>query len=619
LLKEEFETHTEPIEELAMLFTNLPFRRSILALAISLACAPNAATAAAINVGGSCTLVHAINNANADADTDGTKGCKAGSGADTINLAHNTSYQLPEINNNTDGPNGLPSVTSVITINGNRSTVSRAGATDTPRFRLFHVSEAGKLVLKSITLSNGRLTKYDPYDPGDGGGLFNKGSVTLQDSHVLANQADGGNGGGIANTGTLVLINTVVSGNKTRSHYASRYSGGGGIFNAGDLTLKQSTVSSNYASGFESDYYDAVGGAGGGIKNSGKAVLKNSTLSGNGAYFVGGGLFNRGTLSVSNSLLSNNGSSYGGGINNGGGLNVSNSTLSNNGATNGGGIINEGTLSVSNSTLSGNRSYWGGGISNYGAMSVNNSTLSNNKSKANYGGGVNNNGPANLTNSTLSGNDGGGLVNYSTVSLKNTIIANSRNTSDCYSIGDTQLNGVNLIEDGSCGAPLSGDPKLGSLKDNGGLTRTHALLDGSPALDAGRCSSFVDQRGVSRPQPEGGRCDIGAYEHIPVTQNSVSPTVWNSVDFITAQIASGGLAGVGQQQVQRQLAALNQLVAAGNFRDRTLDAKACDQLTGLLRRIDVDNAPDANDYLTGSEASALAEQLTQLKSAWECP
>jgi hypothetical protein len=58
----------------------------------------------------------------------------------------------------------------------------------------------------------------------------------------------------------------------------------------------------------------------------------------------------------------------------------------------------------------------------------------------------------------------------------------------------------------------STDPLLGPLANNGGLTPTHALLAGSPAIDTaimGVCTS-IDQRGVSRPQ--GTRCDRGAYE-----------------------------------------------------------------------------------------------------------
>jgi len=49
------------------------------------------------------------------------------------------------------------------------------------------------------------------------------------------------------------------------------------------------------------------------------------------------------------------------------------------------------------------------------------------------------------------------------------------------------------------------------LADNGGPTLTHALLAGSPAIDAalGACPA-IDQRGVVRPV--GGGCDVGAVE-----------------------------------------------------------------------------------------------------------
>jgi hypothetical protein len=56
------------------------------------------------------------------------------------------------------------------------------------------------------------------------------------------------------------------------------------------------------------------------------------------------------------------------------------------------------------------------------------------------------------------------------------------------------------------------DPRLGPLVDNGGPTRTHALLLGSPAIDAASTPDCptTDQRGVLRPQ--GAACDIGSYE-----------------------------------------------------------------------------------------------------------
>src|SRR3970282_626777 len=58
---------------------------------------------------------------------------------------------------------------------------------------------------------------------------------------------------------------------------------------------------------------------------------------------------------------------------------------------------------------------------------------------------------------------------------------------------------------------------LGPLANNGGPPQTHALLAGSPAIDAGSpdCPPpATDQRGVARPQ--GPACDIGAYERAGV-------------------------------------------------------------------------------------------------------
>jgi HYR domain len=53
---------------------------------------------------------------------------------------------------------------------------------------------------------------------------------------------------------------------------------------------------------------------------------------------------------------------------------------------------------------------------------------------------------------------------------------------------------------------------LGPLQDNGGPTLTHALLPGSPAIDAGDNTDapLMDQRGV--PRPQGAAVDIGAFE-----------------------------------------------------------------------------------------------------------
>lgn len=51
-----------------------------------------------------------------------------------------------------------------------------------------------------------------------------------------------------------------------------------------------------------------------------------------------------------------------------------------------------------------------------------------------------------------------------------------------------------------------------TLADNGGPTLTHALLGGSPAIDAADDAGCPasDRRGVARPQ--GASCDVGSYE-----------------------------------------------------------------------------------------------------------
>ena len=154
-----------------------------------------------------------------------------------------------------------------------------------------------------------------------------------------------------------------------------------------------------------------------------------------------------------------------------------------------------------------------------------NSTLSGNTG---YGGGVYNSGTATVTNSTLSGNAaafGGGIWNTGTATLKNTIVANSPSGNNCY--GPITVGGYNLDSDNTCGFgtsnnSLSGvDPMLGPLADNGGPTETHALLEGSPAINKGNNAFAVDpdgnplqfdQRGQGFARIVGGSVDIGAFE-----------------------------------------------------------------------------------------------------------
>jgi hypothetical protein len=160
-------------------------------------------------------------------------------------------------------------------------------------------------------------------------------------------------------------------------------------------------------------------------------------------------------------------------------------------------------LTLTNVTISGNTAIGGGGILNQGPLTLTNVTITSNTA-------------------TGSPTNGGGFFTGSPtdlVELKNTIVANNTG-GNCSGLSPVSL-GHNLDSDGTCDLSSLGDlpntdPLLGPLQDNGGFTQTHALLAGSPAIDAGSpdCPPpATDQRGIVRPQ--GDTCDMGAFELSP--------------------------------------------------------------------------------------------------------
>src|SRR5262249_45525782 len=125
-----------------------------------------------------------------------------------------------------------------------------------------------------------------------------------------------------------------------------------------------------------------------------------------------------------------------------------------------------------------------------------------------------------LNNATISGNSAGtagGIYNVlgGLLQARNTLIAGNTAPSAPDLSGLLSSLGHNLIGNASGGGGfhptdlLNVNPLLGPLQDNGGPTRTHALLPGSPALNAGDPAQLgvADQRGVLR----GGGVNIGAY------------------------------------------------------------------------------------------------------------
>jgi hypothetical protein len=71
---------------------------------------------------------------------------------------------------------------------------------------------------------------------GNGGGIYNGGTLTVTDSSVSGNETNlGGEGGGIYNSGSLTLTNSTVSDNASNSHGVEGI--GGGVYNTGTLTM----------------------------------------------------------------------------------------------------------------------------------------------------------------------------------------------------------------------------------------------------------------------------------------------------------------------------------------------------------------------------------------------
>ncbi|HWJ20892.1 MAG TPA: choice-of-anchor Q domain-containing protein [Gemmatimonadaceae bacterium] len=335
------------------------------------------------------------------------------------------------------------------------------------------------------------------------------GTITLTQGQLTISKSLTINGPGAAslavsaNSASRVLRDTasavIISGLTIRNGNAGS-ANGGGIFNdAGStLVLKHSVVSGSYGAG------------GGGIYNHLAALtVDSSTISGNSTLYSGGGIFNDQQ-----------------GLE-GGPLIITHSTISGNTSSNEGGGVSSVTwladtthaATILNSTISGNKALTGGGLRNVGGlMRIEHSTVVSNQADRS-GAGVRSWNDESTRTQVKGSIIWGNSITYST-------------TRDDVSADEAtqpyQSLGYNLI--GEAGANVSfttsfnltsdqtavADAKLGPLNSNGGPTKTHALLAGSPALDKGICTDYNgetvadDQRGVARPQ--GDYCDVGAFE-----------------------------------------------------------------------------------------------------------
>ncbi len=128
---------------------------------------------------------------------------------------------------------------------------------DNAGVRPFRVDHSTTVTINDLTIRNGNVENEK------GGGIFNDGTLTINDSRILENVALGfqSYGGGIHNGGTLTVVRTIISDNDANSW------NGGGIDNGGNLMVIDSTISGNSAD------------RGGGIyNNTGSPVLPFRTV-----------------------------------------------------------------------------------------------------------------------------------------------------------------------------------------------------------------------------------------------------------------------------------------------------------------------------------------------------
>ena len=442
-----------------------------------------------------------------------------------------------------------------------RYAIAAASSQDTVKLAAGVYTEAKIVIKKSLVLTGMGAEQTvvqaaeEPFAKQGGVFRVHKGAVVRIERMTIRHgdvNGDIGGGGGISNGGSLTLVHAVVSDNRVRDFKETSghiESHGGGIYNSGSLVVSHTVVRDNVSSHGLDD-----GGDGGGIYNylDGDVRIYRSTLQGNRAGMAyegpggrGGGLSNYGTAMIEESAVVNN---HGGDGGERGGE--------------GGGVSNSGTMTIRSSTISGNRSgnglenfyggydeddFWGeggdgGGIRNGWKLVVESSTIANNhaggvvlagEGKAGSGGGI----------SSVS--RPGFLTLFNTMVISNAVESfpdgRSGEAPDCQ--GHVVSLGYNLIGDAE-GCILEGelettltdveDGLLGPLQDNGGPTVTHALLLGSPAVNAGDPAFLpppeTDQRGF--PRVSAGRIDIGAYEL--VAQPFVA---YNDLSWVDGQLS----------------------------------------------------------------------------------
>jgi hypothetical protein len=468
--------------------------------------------------------------------------------------------QLATAGDTTFGPSAFI-ITNQVSIIGpvGSNGVVIARSNGAPAMRLFYVAPGGSLTLNNVTLTNG-LSQGGAGGSGAqrggsgggaggmGGAIFNyDGTLHLNNTTLAFNQAlggaggggvsgggdgSGGGGGGVGSNGGAGGESSVggTGGGPTGGDGGTGNGAGseGGIAGGGGGGGSSLTSGDGSGPGGEGGF--AGGGGGGGAYN---AVGYGGGIGGSGGaggFGGGGGGPGGGTPGGTIGLPG-----FGGGASGATGDNTGNlGSAGGGGAGFGGAVFSiDGVITATNCTFSGNQAVGGLGGNLYGSLGSNGMGL---------GGGIFAvNASVDVLNGTFAFNQadegGGGVCNLgygesaeygetSSVFMRNTILADTLSgASDYFStnaiatnvdLGNNNLIQVNNGFDG--GIVSTADPRLTSLQDNGGPTWTHALLNHSPAIDAGDNTALpaTDQRGYPRIADGDGNgsaiVDLGAVE-----------------------------------------------------------------------------------------------------------
>jgi hypothetical protein len=390
--------------------------------------------------------------------------------------------------------------------------MTNAGPLNPTPGRILHHTGGGTLDVIGLTLST---AAYLSSSTG-GACIYSKGTVSLSGSTLTECLVAGASGGAIYALKSISLLDSTVS-----SSYAGSTGGvsGAGILSVtGSITLTRSTVSDTYTRPAGTSFGGAIVAMLGSVTLSNSAVLRN-TLRSSSAAARGAGIFAGNGLTLTQSTVSYNSA-----------IGAATDFFGKGG---GGGVFANGGIAISGSVVDHNRGYYGGGLyfGNNSSVTIADSTIADNAAD-NSAGGIRTSSPVTLQNSTVAFNRapiGGGILvdtldNPVSLGLQSSILADNIATDNAQGadllVGGSQFTAAttnSLVVSSSVtlpGNPLLACPRLQPLANNGGPTRTLALMHDSPAVDAGNNATALqyDQRGTGYPRVYGALADIGAYE-----------------------------------------------------------------------------------------------------------